>query len=214
MPPRPDRLSAAELGAIAQAALGNALELVEEGELLADAGRWARAYALAVLAGEEFGKVMTCLGALGNPEADTDQFWRDFWWRFLNHQPKYENVMGFASQFMTDESVRQQFREQFAEHVRADQDRKLEALYVDYTHVGLLKPSMVATEDAARDALSVFGQIIRAWTQLTSGQMAEMFVELEEQASEFQAAVASGDHAELERVLQEQAEQRESQEGR
>src|SRR5258707_14568883 len=51
-----------ELIACAAATAENALDLLEDAQLLTDAGRHARAYSLAVLAGEEFGKALSMVG--------------------------------------------------------------------------------------------------------------------------------------------------------
>jgi hypothetical protein len=48
-------LTGAQLGAIAEASLANAAELMREARLLIEDGAAARSYSLAVLAAEEFG---------------------------------------------------------------------------------------------------------------------------------------------------------------
>jgi AbiV family abortive infection protein len=57
-----------ELLACATAAAENAHDLLADAELLSDAGRYARAYSLAVLAVEEFGKAVNLLGLAAMPE--------------------------------------------------------------------------------------------------------------------------------------------------
>ena len=57
-----------ELLACAAAAAENAQDLLDDAELLSDAGRHARAYSLAVLAVEEFGKATSLLALAAMPE--------------------------------------------------------------------------------------------------------------------------------------------------
>ena len=60
--------SRAELCAYAAAAADNAVGLFDDAELLSGAGRYARAYALAVLAVEEFGKATSLVALAALPE--------------------------------------------------------------------------------------------------------------------------------------------------
>jgi AbiV family abortive infection protein len=60
--------SRAELLACASAAADNAQDLVDDAELLSGAGRLARAYSLAVLAVEEFGKGFSLVALAAMPE--------------------------------------------------------------------------------------------------------------------------------------------------
>ncbi len=51
------------LGSLARAALDNASDLLADASVLLQAGRYPRAFALSVLAAEEFGKHMQCVSA-------------------------------------------------------------------------------------------------------------------------------------------------------
>lgn len=200
-PPR--RLTTAELGGLAEATLENSLTLLEDAEVLAVNGRWPRSFALTILAGEEFGKVMMCLGTLGNPRSDDDDFWTEFWQRFKGHKPKYENVFNMASTFFAEEEVSRDFRDHAGDHAKADQALKMAALYVDYTD-GLSRPRDRVGEREVDAALQVYGMVIRSWAAATGPDVAEKFVELEVDAQRLQEARASGDQAEVERVLRDQ----------
>jgi AbiV family abortive infection protein len=52
---------------LAHAAEANARELITDGEALSAAGHWPRAYALAVLAHEEFGKALMAIAFVTAP---------------------------------------------------------------------------------------------------------------------------------------------------
>lgn len=198
-------LSTVELGAVAEAALLNSLALLDDAELLAKHAHWPRSFALAVLAGEEFGKVMMCLGALGHPDASDGLYWDEFWDRFVDHKPKYENVFGLAASAIDDPRVVEDLRRRVGDHVRADQERKLEALYVDYRNSALKLPWVLVNEDDVQAILTVFGTTIRSWVSACGGpHIAAKIVESEPAAREFQAARATGDEALVRQVLEEQ----------
>lgn len=197
-------LRTAELAVVAEAALLNSLSLLEDAELLAAGQRWPRAFAVAVLAGEEFGKLMMCLGALGNPRADSDDYWDEFWRRFLGHKPKAENIFQMAATFIDDEEVARGFREQATEHVKADQDQKMAGLYVDYTDKGLSVPWVRVNQSDVEAALSVYGMVIRSWAEAVGPGSAQKMVDAESEAVRLQQARATGDLGEIERVLRDQ----------
>lgn len=203
MAKRPKRLSTAELGAIAEASLLNSLALLDDAEALAEQRRWPRAFALAVLAGEEFGKVMMCLGALGNPRADEDDYWHEFWQRFTGHRPKYENVFNMATAFL-EEDAATEMRKQAVEHTQADQEMKMAAFYVDYTNDGLSLPWVRVDAGDAEAALTVYGTVIRSWAQSAGPDIAQRMVLAEAEARRFQEARATGDPGAVARVLREQ----------
>lgn len=72
-----------QINELARAAGGNAVSLVADARLLLDAGRYPRAYALAVLALEELGKVELCGEVLAG---ELEQ--RDFRRAWSRHDPK------------------------------------------------------------------------------------------------------------------------------
>ncbi len=198
-------LSTVELGAVAEAALLNSLALLEDADLLAEHAHCPRSFDLAVLAGEEFGKVMMCLGALGHPEASDGNFWDEFWDRFVDHKPKYENVFGLAASFIDDPRIVEDLRRRVGDHMRADQERKLDALYVDYRNAALKLPWVLVNEHDVRAILTVFGTTIRTWVKTSGGpHIAARIVESEPAAREFQAARATGDEALVRQVLEDQ----------
>lgn len=68
----------ADLIKLYRAALGNAQDLVDDAKLLAEHGRYPRAYALATLAWEELSKAQWCIYNIANPSLQAKQFWDVF----------------------------------------------------------------------------------------------------------------------------------------
>ena len=66
-----------------RAALANAKDLLNDAQLLADAGSFPRALALATLSWEELSKADLCAMAMGLP-IPSDYFWENF----RNHEGK------------------------------------------------------------------------------------------------------------------------------
>src|SRR5262245_29320649 len=86
-------LSRAEILDMVKAVHENAVALAEEAEILLQAGRTARAYALAEAAAEELGKLVlldrVCAEvAMGGGKVD----WAGFWDKFHDHGPKAWNA--------------------------------------------------------------------------------------------------------------------------
>ena len=76
-----------------RAALSNGNDLLDDALVLADADRFPRAYALAVLAWEELSKAELCLMPLLLPEITPE----DFWQRFRDHEGKLVRIYAFAA---------------------------------------------------------------------------------------------------------------------
>ena len=143
IPPRDDLL------ALVQAAKVNAGDLISDAELLADAGRFPRAHALATLAHEEIGKAQLCLLALMLPEIRPEEFWD----AFISHTGKLARVTAFGK-LTSPESIGP-----VAEYVKivkgqssSAHRQKLRGLYVDYKRGRVLPPSQVS-EKAARSQI-------------------------------------------------------------
>lgn len=85
------RLTYNEIERLAEMALTNARELLEEAVLLHEAGRFARATALAIIVLEELGKRTTLWRAVNFGANDTE--WKLFWRRFRDHATKVANVI-------------------------------------------------------------------------------------------------------------------------
>lgn len=72
---------------LAQAALSNAADLLADARVLADAGRFPRAYVVATLACEELGKQQRCLRAVWLPCTA-----KGFWNSFASHTDKLSHA--------------------------------------------------------------------------------------------------------------------------
>jgi AbiV family abortive infection protein len=145
LPPHDDLL------ALLQAALSNAKDLLGDAQVLADAGRFPRAFALATLAWEELSKGQLCALTVVMPEITAE----DFWERFRDHEGKLSRVHMFAS-FMQAQPVGP-----VAEHAKkimgqskSTKELKERCLYMNYKRGKILLPSQV-TERAARKQIKV-----------------------------------------------------------
>lgn len=158
--PTPERLLK-----IAQAAIVNAGGLVDDARLLLEAGRWARAHALATLALEEFGKSTLCVAALQYSEEQSKKFWSDF----TKHQVKLGYALSIVRTLIASvpsdvvEAITRVVSEAESGH-----SEKLAGLYVDFDsdNATILSPERV-TEAMARqtvaDASAVIDFFLPAW---------------------------------------------------
>ena len=196
-------LSRSDLGALAQASLDNAGCLVADAGLLAGHSRWPRAYALAILGMEEFGKYLSCVGAGTRidegPETD---YWRRFRRNFTDHHAKYGLALATASAGLPLE-VSRTFLDQFPALVADDQLLKMRALYVDHDGQGCLSPSGVQ-ESTAAEAVRVATEVIQPFRDHWAG------VDLEDavgqgwmrlQDERISSAMAAADAPELAQLL-------------
>jgi len=90
---RATTLTRDEIEALGRAVHANAVELAEDATILLDAGRPARAYALAEAAAEELGKIVLLARvgaelAMGGGKVD----WQTFWGKFADHGSKAWNA--------------------------------------------------------------------------------------------------------------------------
>lgn len=120
--------------------------MLADAQLLADAGRFPRAFSLAILAWEELSKGQLCILATLLDDITREEFWD----RFRDHESKLGRVHAFAS-FMRPESIAP-----VAEHARAvmgqsksTNNLKLRGFYVDYRRGKILLPTQIG-ETAAR----------------------------------------------------------------
>ncbi|MER5387633.1 AbiV family abortive infection protein [Saccharopolyspora sp. NPDC002686] len=93
MPKGARRLTRPQLTALAQAALDNAVELLDDARILLAMQRWPRACSLAILAAEEYGKFYLSVVTALQLETATKETWTKFWKEFGGHQPKYTNLV-------------------------------------------------------------------------------------------------------------------------
>jgi AbiV family abortive infection protein len=139
--------STEDLLRLAEASLSNAEALIDDARVLAEAGRFPRAHALATLGCEELGKTRHCLYATWGvlrPKA--------FWSGFTNHELKL-NPAQISSVLKSRESIssERQFSASVRNGSRLDHLRKLHGLYVDF-HGGMLE---VPDDIGVREALGM-----------------------------------------------------------
>jgi AbiV family abortive infection protein len=125
--------------------LENAAALAEDAALLYENDRYARAYALAALAGEELGKVYLCLESVLKADgAEPRQFWRA--WR--EHGDKLGSARAYAAAFIDDLGALDV--DQLAPDARTVAAQKLSAIYVDFDGESALTPARISGDDAAQ----------------------------------------------------------------
>lgn len=109
-----------------KALLANAHDLLDDAQLLHDAGRYARAFALATMAAEEHGKIEFCLDQLlGNPPR-TEREFRQAW---TAHREKLENLVAFRAAFIDELPLLN--REELEGQPGRVHSQRMSALYVD-----------------------------------------------------------------------------------
>jgi AbiV family abortive infection protein len=174
-------LSPVQLATVARKALDNAVALLDDGELLLRGGRAARASALAVLAAEEFGKVLMAFGAL-SLERDDSLGWNRFWRRFRSHNPKYANAVMMMDPFVPAEDLAD-FLQSTDAFVSASLSQKMAGLYVDVEDDGTVTaPIEMVREDLAQRMLAVIGAVIRMHAKVWEGRdLTPFFVDNAEQ---------------------------------
>lgn len=191
---RTDRLTRDQLAEVARKALDNSVALIDEADGLISFGRFARGYALAILAGEEFGKFMMCQGTVGALPGD-EEYWRTFWKRFTDHDAKAANFTSMVGQFVEDDDERRWFMDNIERHVDADQARKFGGLYVDVTAEGIVEaPEEVVDPDAAHAVAYVLGTFIRGHASLWDGvDFHEMYASAQDYARHMMDALSTND---------------------
>ena len=191
---RTDALTLDQLADVARKALDNSLDLLDEADGLIAFGRYTRAYALAVLAGEEFGKFMIAQGAVGNLPGD-EADWRVFWRRFTSHDAKAENFTAMVGHLVADEETRRWFMENIEKHVEADQTRKFAALYVDVAPDGaVVAPHEAIDSESARGVVHVLGTVIRSHAEIWEGvDFHDLYRRAQEGATKMIEALRAGD---------------------
>lgn len=163
--PKPP-LSFAQLAQVARAALDNAGELLSDARLLLDAGRWPRAYALAVPSAEEFGKFYSRVVA-GTYAPDDAKAWKEFWNDFTRHPPKFT---AWASEFVDSLDWGPVGSEDDAEWKRAWDSRgevvktglagKMAALYVDFEDGQVRVPDALFSEKTTRTTVAIVARVV------------------------------------------------------
>lgn len=134
-----------QLVGLISALLENAAAIAEDATLLYENDRYARAYAVAALAGEELGKVYRCLEAVLTAEgSEPRQFWRA--WR--EHGDKLGSARADAAAFIDDLCALDV--DELAPDARTVAAQKLSAIYVDFDGESALTPARISGANAAQ----------------------------------------------------------------
>jgi len=161
IPPRDD------LGKLVQASLRNAQDLLADARLLASAGRFPTAHAVATLALEEAGKASLCILVLlpSIGVLDSEGFWRS--WR--DHAAKLMWAASVLSVLIDEpDGPLAQMLARLTDEARAAHLRKLRGFYVDYSSedAAVLLPSEIGAEEARAvmsDVQAALGFMMPAW---------------------------------------------------
>jgi AbiV family abortive infection protein len=188
--PKPP-LSPRELATFAQAALTNATELLSDAKVLLDAQRWPRAYALAVLAAEEYGKFHACVHAtrLGPDSAEN---WNAFWKNLAWHGAKFDKWHAALVDIGHYGTLYQDWLEAWSTRDTFNQialGGKLAALYVDFKDGVALEPRDVLTAEDAKRMVALVDKVIRTISELSGPLDTEVFERLSASA---RSAVSGG----------------------
>jgi AbiV family abortive infection protein len=164
-----------DLQVLLRSALANAKDLLDDAQVLVDAGRFPRALALATLSWEEVSKADLCALAIMLPEITPDYFWE----HFRNHEGKLSRVHAFAG-FLRPESIGHM--EEYAKKVKGQskstQDLKERGFYVDYRRGKVLLPGQIG-EKAARKQIKIVRESLAVADAAFSGEpIGIMFTQL------------------------------------
>jgi len=157
-------LTEQELMHLAQHAVENSHDLLNEAGMLFEGGRWARAGALAVLAVEESGKAQLCHVWSAHiiptrDDMDDPGTWADFWNSFVDHPDKLDRLMSRA-----DGVGRCQDFGAWKEVAHVLHTNKLRCLYVDWlsgSGQGVLMTPSNITEQDAREMVELSRDFLR-----------------------------------------------------
>ncbi|WP_052685535.1 AbiV family abortive infection protein [Lentzea aerocolonigenes] len=181
MPQPAATLTRRQLVELAGAALTNSGLLLDDAQLLLTAGRWPRAYGLAVLAAEEFGKFMLCATATLTLDVADAASWSDFWKKFRSHQKKF--VLWFG-QYVDQQDWGPVGLAGDEEWLRAWDSRPHEArlhdlgkqsgLYVNFDAGSVHAPDEVVAEETAAKMFAMVASVIGPWMQEAEMYLAQL----------------------------------------
>ena len=175
---------------LASATLTNSVALIEDAKRLIAAESWPRAYSLAVLAAEEFGKSQLLIGTIGR-EREPPEYWKEFWKDFYSHGPKLTRTGFHAANFLPEELITT-FVKYFDSALR-DQRREL-GLYVDFRNGRALLPADSISKVEAEEVCDVFSEVILGYARnFEAVPLTEALEAAGNEALEMRAALESND---------------------
>lgn len=174
-------LTGPQLAQLSRAALNNAAALLEDARILLICERWPRAYGMAILAAEEFGKFYLCattgtlLGTAHQPS------WRSFWDKFWSHRKKFAMWYGAYVDQQVWGPVGSPGDEKW---LSAWNSRKHEAhlhdvgkqsgLYVGFEDNAVQVPTDVVDEVKAAELFIMVQSVIGPWMTIASQDLTSM----------------------------------------
>lgn len=158
---------------LGRAAAENALELVEEADLLEANGHAARAFALTVLAAEEFGKAVICRMTVAHAHEDSD--WAPFDAMVRGHKRHEVKLLGALFLIQTIFGLTDQRVDRLAQELKDLNagdlaDAKMRALYVDIEAGAIATPARVAEHEGAQQRARSLRREIVGWAIAMGGQ--------------------------------------------
>lgn len=173
-------LTPSQLATLARAALTNATDLLSDAKVLLDAQRWPRAYALAVLAAEEYGKFHTCLHAT-RLDPDSAENWNAFWRSLAWHGAKFDKWHAALVDIGHYGTLYEEWLEAWSNRETLNQislGGKLAALYVDFKDGVALQPRDAFTAENAEQMVALVDKVIRTISNLGEPLDTETFERL------------------------------------
>lgn len=157
---------------LGRAAADNALDLVEEADLLDENGHRARAFALTVLAAEELGKAFICTVTVAQAHEDSD--WAPFDAMVRGHKKHETKLMGalfliqkvFGLTGQPVDRLAQELNDLTAGDLN---DAKMRALYVDIEAGAIATPARVAEHEGAQQRARSLRREIVGWAIAMGG---------------------------------------------
>lgn len=174
-----------DLRRLASAAAQNALDLLSDAEILQDRHRWARACALAILAGEEAAKAFHCIYALLSDDVKVSRHDLERYHRLKLHAARYITDVWFP--MLREQKVPPNVAEaitQLENAAKYDNATKQRALYVDIGPDGSLQEPADIDEAQATSVIANVTALVFFTGWITSG---EVMRELENPSPEDQA---------------------------
>ena len=167
-----------QLGELARLALTNAADLAADAQVLLDAERYPRAFALATLAAEELGKHYLCVSWSGFDPADR-KLWRRFWKEFHGHTPKLEHWIGYVIDLvgLVDYESWEETWKLMPVGAQSQHQVKLATFYVDFRDGAPTFPRDMVSAGTAWDFLAAVHGTVRSlevhWGSTDIGQFLE-----------------------------------------
>jgi len=132
--------------------LENAEELYEEAQILLEKEKYGRSFFLIQIAGEEIGKHILCVGAIGNFAIGKFDFKR-FKKRFYTHREKTQSIDVFEKLILTNATL-QSFNT-IQNDANILEEAKLMSLYCDFIENNAFKPSEIINKDLVESNINI-----------------------------------------------------------